>query len=111
MVKSSKSNKVKMVDEDRRKNPEFGSYLLKILKQCHPDCSISGPGMVVINGIAQDFGKRAIAGAIAKSLLEQKSTLKAKHVQAAVPGLLTGGLARHAISEGTKAVIKFAACA
>ena len=109
MAKSKKQTKV--VNEDRRKNPEFGSYLLKILKMVHPDCSISAQGMWVVNGIASDFLSRSIEKSLKMAALEQKSTLKGKHAQAAIPGLMTGGLARQAVAEGTKAVTKFAACA
>jgi len=83
------------------------TYIYKVLKQVHPDTGISQHGIQVINdwlcGICDDIIRECA------QLLElsKKSTISSREIQTAVRLILPGELAKHAVSEGTKAVTKF----
>ena len=88
-------------------SPEYASYLLRVSKNVHADKSVSKDAMYVVNAIIVDIVTRLISTSNTMAALEQKTTLKAKHVQAAANAVLSGELARHAISAGTKAVLAY----
>ncbi len=93
--------------KSKSKNPEYASYLLKISKQVHPDKSVAKDAMWVVNGVISDLLNRMIAKSNEMAAIEGKSTLKAKHAQAATNAILSGELARHGISAGTKASVQY----
>merc|ERR1711981_957165 len=85
----------------------YSSYIYKALKQVHPDTGISKKGMSIMNSFINDTFERIAgeAGKLAK--YNKKATLSSREVQTAVRLVLPGELAKHAVSEGTKAVTKF----
>ena len=85
----------------------YSTYLYKVLKQVHPDTGISKKGMSIMNSFINDiFGR--IAGEAGKlATYNKKATLSSREIQTAVRLMLPGELAKHAVSEGTKAVTKF----
>ena len=90
-----------------RRTGSFAIYIYKVLKQVHPDTGMSKKGMSIMNSFINDiFGK--IAGEAGKLCsYNKKATLSSREVQTAVRLVLPGELAKHAVSEGTKAVTKF----
>lgn len=90
-----------------RKTPTLNSYVYKVLKQSHPGLSISKTALACTSALAQSLGDRISVkgGELARS--EKKTTLGARHIQAAVRLMLPSELAKHAVSEGTKAVAKY----
>ena len=73
----------------------------------HPDTGISKRGMSIMNSFINDIFER-IAGEAGKlARYNKKSTLSSREVQTAIRLILPGELAKHAVSEGTKAVTKF----
>jgi histone H2B len=73
----------------------------------HPDTGISKKGMSIMNSFINDIFER-IAGEAGKlSTYNKKATLSSREIQTAVRLMLPGELAKHAVSEGTKAVTKF----
>eukprot|EP00919_Chromeraceae_sp_WS-2016_P009176 GHVR01021575.1.p1 GENE.GHVR01021575.1~~GHVR01021575.1.p1 ORF type:complete len:124 (+),score=13.47 GHVR01021575.1:73-444(+) len=90
-----------------KRTESFGIYIYKVLKQVHPDTGISKKSMSIMNSFVNDtFEKIAVeAGKLCK--YTKKETLSSREVQSAIRLVLPGELAKHAISEGTKAVTKF----
>ena len=85
----------------------YGIYLYKVLKQVHPDTGISSKGMSIMNSFVNDIFER-IANEAAKLCKQTgRATLSSREIQTAVRLLLPGELAKHAVSEGTKAVTKY----
>ncbi|CAN0142476.1 unnamed protein product [Ascophyllum nodosum] len=85
----------------------YSSYIYKVLKQVHPDTGISKRGMSIMNSFINDVFER-VAGESGKlTRYNKKATLSSREVQTAVRLMLPGELAKHAVSEGTKAVTKF----
>lgn len=85
----------------------YSSYIYKVLKQVHPDTGISKRAMSIMNSFINDIFER-IAGEAGKLVrYNKRSTLSSREIQTAIRLLLPGELAKHAVSEGTKAVTKY----
>ena len=92
----------------RKKRVEtYSTYIYKVLKQVHPDTGISSRGMAIMNSFINDIFERIAGEAGRLARYNKKQTLSSREIQTAVRLLLPGELAKHAVSEGTKAVTKF----
>ena len=87
----------------------FGSYIHLVMKQLDSSVSISSEAMLVIDGIVVDLADRMGAKSFKMAKYDQKSTLKARHVQASVKNMFRGELMKCAVVEGEKALAKFQA--
>merc|ERR1712125_173847 len=85
----------------------YSTYIYKVLKQVHPDTGISKKSMSIMNSFINDVFERLATEAGKLGKYNKKSTLSSREVQTAVRLVLPGELAKHAVSEGTKAVTKF----
>ena len=90
-----------------RRVESYSSYIYKVLKQVHPDTGISKRGMAVMCSFIGDLFERVAGEAGKLARYNKKATLSSREVQTAVRLVLPGELAKHAVSEGTKAVTKF----
>lgn len=90
----------------KRKFTNYSRYIYRVLKTVHPDTGISSKAMAIMNSFVCDIFERLAAEAGRLSRYNKKRTLTSREVQAATRLLLPGDLAKHAISEGTKAVMK-----
>ncbi|VAI41936.1 unnamed protein product [Triticum turgidum subsp. durum] len=76
-------------------------------KQVHPDIGISSKAMSIMNSFINDIFEK-LAGESAKlARYNKKPTITSREIQTSVRLVLPGELAKHAVSEGTKAVTKF----
>ena len=73
------------------------------------ETGISKKGMSVMNSFVNDIFDKVMAEAGKLVRYNKKATLSSREVQTAVRLSLPGELAKHAVSEGTKAVTKFTA--
>jgi histone H2B len=85
----------------------FSSYVYKVLKQVHPETGISKKAMSIMNSFLFDIFERLATEAGRLARYNKRQTLSSREVQTAVRLLLPGELAKHAVSEGTKAVTKY----
>jgi len=103
----TKKKKNKREKKHKKGYNMYGIYLYKVLKQVHPDTGISSKGMSIMNSFVNDIFER-IANEAAKLCKQTgRSTISSREIQTAVRLLLPGELAKHAVSEGTKAVTKY----
>ncbi len=91
----------------RKRKESYGIYIYKVMKQVHPDTGISSRAMSIMNSFVNDIFERIAAEASRLAHYNKKSTITSREVQTAVRLLLPGELAKHAVSEGTKAVTKY----
>lgn len=77
------------------------------LIQVHPDTGISSRAMSIMNSFVNDVFERIAIEASRLAQYNKRSTITSREVQTAVRLLLPGELAKHAVSEGTKAVTKY----
>merc|ERR1711926_61905 len=90
-----------------RRKESYAIYIYKVLKQVHPDTGVSSKAMSIMNSFVNDIFERIAAEASRLAHYNKRSTITSREIQTAVRLLLPGELAKHAVSEGTKAVTKY----
>lgn len=100
IAKSSKTS-------NRKRKETFNTYIFRVLKQVHPKTGISKKAMSIMNSLVLDTFDRVATEAGHLCKYSQKSTISSREIQTAMRLVLPGELAKHAVSEGTKAVTKF----
>lgn len=85
----------------------YTSYIYKVLKQTHPDTGISTRAMSIMNSFVNDIFERVATEASKLAAYNKRSTISSREIQTAVRLILPGELAKHAVSEGTRAVTKY----
>merc|ERR1712111_31010 len=103
ITKSDASSKKK---KSKRKE-SYAIYIYKVLKQVHPDTGVSSKAMSIMNSFVNDIFERIAGEASRLAHYNKRSTITSREIQTAVRLLLPGELAKHAVSEGTKAVTKY----
>ena len=91
----------------RKRKETYNIYIYKVLKQVHPEIGVSKKGMAILNSficdtfqqIAEEGGKLVKFG--------KKQTMTAREISTACKLILPGELAKHAVSEGSKAMQKY----
>ena len=107
--KAAKSQKSRASGTKRRqkRKESYSSYIYKVMKQVHPDTGISSKAMSIMNSFVNDIFERIAAESSRLAHYNKRSTITSREIQTAVRLLLPGELAKHAVSEGTKAVTKY----
>merc|ERR1711955_181513 len=110
-VKSGKAAKAAPKGDKKKKKGKrkesYAIYIYKVLKQVHPDTGVSSKAMSIMNSFVNDLFERIAAEASKLAHYNKRSTITSREIQTAVRLLLPGELAKHAVSEGTKAVTKY----
>ncbi|KWU46294.1 histone-fold-containing protein [Rhodotorula sp. JG-1b] len=116
--KSMKALKGAGQDDDKKKKKNkkarketYNTYIYRVLKQVHPDTGISNRGMSILNSLCKDIEERLSVEAGKLASYNKKATISSREIQTAVRLIFPGELAKHAVSEGTKAVAKFSQAA
>ncbi|XP_065148393.2 histone H2B-like [Paramisgurnus dabryanus] len=91
----------------RSRKESYAIYVYKVLKQVHPDTGISSKAMGIMNSFVNDIFERIAGESSRLAHYNKRSTITSREIQTAVRLLLPGELAKHAVSEGTKAVTKY----
>ncbi|XP_015759837.1 PREDICTED: histone H2B-like [Acropora digitifera] len=107
-----RAGKAKAVTDGKKKKrgkrkESYAIYIYKVLKQVHPDTGISSKAMGIMNSFVNDIFERIAGEASRLAHYNKKSTISSREIQTAIRLLLPGELAKHAVSEGTKAVTKY----
>ncbi|KAI9228547.1 MAG: histone H2B [Piptocephalis tieghemiana] len=105
-IKTADKSAGKKARRAKRKET-YSTYIYKVLKQVHPDTGISNKAMSIMNSFVNDIFERIAAEASKLAAYNKRSTISSREIQTAVRLLLPGELAKHAVSEGTKAVTKY----
>ncbi|KAI1717444.1 core histone h2A/H2B/H3/H4 domain-containing protein [Ditylenchus destructor] len=108
-VKSQKTVRKGGEGKKRRKSRKesYSVYIYRVLKQVHPDTGISSKAMSIMNSFVNDVFERIAAEASRLAHYNKRSTISSREIQTSVRLILPGELAKHAVSEGTKAVTKY----
>ncbi|KAJ6827992.1 histone H2B.11-like [Iris pallida] len=105
---ASAGDKSKKKKKKKGKNVEtYKIYIFKVLKQVHPDIGISSKAMGIMNSFINDIFEKLAGEASRLARYNKKPTITSREIQTSVRLVLPGELAKHAVSEGTKAVTKF----
>jgi len=117
-VTKPKTAKVSKTPKDASEGPEkkkrgkrnyssYGTYIYKVLRQVHPDVGISNRAMRIMNSFVNDIFEKVAMESGRLARYTKRNTISSREIQTAVRLLLPGELAKHAVSEGAKAVSKF----
>jgi len=106
---AAKASKSGVNKKRRRTTPNYCSYIYKVLKQVHPSLQAQQKTMHAVNSLAENLQARLTDQATTIAKAAKKSTIQARHVEAAAKLIMPESLAKHSVSEGTKAVAAFAA--
>lgn len=91
----------------KKSTETYKIYIFKVLKQVHPDIGISSKAMSIMNSFINDIFEKLAQEASRLARYNKKPTITSREIQTSVRLVLPGELAKHAVSEGTKAVTKF----
>ncbi|XP_041072747.1 late histone H2B.L4-like [Carcharodon carcharias] len=83
------------------------AYVYRVLTQVHPSTRNSSEAMNVMSSFIVDIFECITSEALHLIHCDKRHTISAREVQSAVYLMLPGELAKHAVSEGTKAVTKY----
>jgi histone H2B len=106
-AKASKKSAASSGGRRKSRNLTYASYIYKVLRQCHPDENISKKAMSIMNSFVNDIFERIAGEASKLAAYNKRSTISSKEIQTAVRLILPGELAKHAVSEATKAISKY----
>merc|ERR1719159_1380188 len=110
MKKTPHSTPKKTESETMKKKSKaetYKIYIYKVLKQVHPEKGISSKAMSIMNSFLNDMFDKIASEASRLSSYNKKPTITSREIQTAVRLVLPGDLAKHAVSEGTKAITKY----
>eukprot|EP00920_Eleutheroschizon_duboscqi_P021432 GHVT01050497.1.p1 GENE.GHVT01050497.1~~GHVT01050497.1.p1 ORF type:complete len:113 (+),score=12.84 GHVT01050497.1:221-559(+) len=102
-----KSKKARGGKGKKKRSETYASYIFKVLKQVHPETGVSKKSMQIMNSFISDTFERIATESGNLCKYNKKDTLSSREIQTAVRLVLPGELAKHAVSEGTKAVTKY----
>ena len=102
----AKSTK-KVVKRHHKRVQSYSTYIVRILKQVHPKIGVSKRSVSILNSLVNDTFEKIASEAGRLVRYNGKGVLGSREVQTAIRLVLPGELAKHAVSEGTKAVTKF----
>ena len=85
----------------------YAVYIFKVLRQVHPECGISTRAMSIMESMMVDMFDRIAAQAAQLAKMRKTSIVQSRDIQTAVKLIFPGELAKHAVSEGSKAVAKY----
>ncbi|XP_040485498.1 LOW QUALITY PROTEIN: histone H2B-like [Ursus maritimus] len=106
-----KNPKQKQRGRRRRRPDSFATYFPRVLKQVHEGLSLSKKAVSVMDSFVKDIFERIAdeAARLARSTKgsNKHSTISSREIQTAVRLLLPGEIGKHAVSEATKAIIRY----
>ena len=91
----------------KSKGVTFNTYIYRTLKQVHPKIGLSKKSMSIMNSLVTDAFEKIATEAAKLMKVTKKQTMTSREIQSALRLVFPGELAKHAVSEGTKAVTKF----
>merc|ERR1712118_441168 len=85
----------------------FNTYIYRTLKQVHPKIGMSKKSMSIMNSLVMDAFDKIASEATKLMKVNKKATMTSREIQSALRLVFPGELAKHAVSEGTKAGTKY----
>lgn len=90
-----------------KRQQRWNTYIQKALRQVYKRGSLSKAAMSVLSSFIEDMFSKIQSEAVFVAKINKVKTLTAREIQTSARLLLPPELAKHAMSEGTKAVAKY----
>ncbi|XP_022348347.1 late histone H2B.L4-like [Enhydra lutris kenyoni] len=94
----------------RRSHNSFATYFPRVLKQVHEGLSLSNKAVSVLDSFVKDIFERVADEASRLASSTQRTTITSREIQTAVRLLMPGEIGKHAVSEATKAILRYTFC-
>ena len=94
----------KQIAKREKPKENYGVYIYKILKQIHPETEISSSAMSIMSSFINEIFD--MIATESSKISATNGTLSSREIQQSVQTLLTGELAKHAVSEGTRVIVE-----
>jgi len=112
-IKGAKGARAPRAAGGKRRRVPVRSYskaISGVFRQVEPSgtFTMSGKARAVLNSVAVDVVSRLTAEATELARAIKHDTMQARDVQAATRLIFKGAIAKHAVTEGTKALLKYA---
>ncbi|XP_007530522.1 histone H2B, sperm-like [Erinaceus europaeus] len=85
----------------------FGRYFPRVLKNVQKGMSLTKKAVKILNSFVEDIFQRIAEEASHLAFTSNRTTITCREIQTAVRLLLPGELGKHAVLEGTKALIRY----
>lgn len=105
--KGAKGGEVKKKKNHHRKLQRWDIYIHRALRQVYKRGTLSKAAVRVLSSFIEDMFNKIQSEAIFVARINKVKTLTAREIQTSARLLLPPELAKHAMSEGTKAVAKY----
>jgi len=99
-----KDGAVKKKVSKKARVENYQVYIKRVLKEMHPDSSITREAIGVVNSFVNHLFTRIATDAGKISQFNKKNTVTAREVEAAVSMIIPGDLAKCAVEHGKKSV-------
>lgn len=109
VTKEEKISKEVIKGHKKKNYKNYDSYIIKILRQLHPDTGITGDSIAMMNNILKILIRKIMESANILLVHKNKEskTLTSREIYYSVELTLPGELMKHAHAEGIKAITKF----
>ncbi|XP_078397398.1 histone H2B 7-like [Cetorhinus maximus] len=97
-------------ERKQKRKESYSRYIHRVLKQIHPEMSTSSKTMCILDSFVNDIFELLACEASRLVRYSKRHTLCSREIQTTIRLLRPGDLAKHAVSEGTKAVTKYNSC-
>ncbi|XP_011867464.1 PREDICTED: late histone H2B.L4-like [Vollenhovia emeryi] len=101
------SSTTRALRKKKKRSQNYHLYILRILKSVHTDLGMSKKAMMAMDSFTFDIYEKIKNEACNLVQHNSKATITSREIQTAVRLILPGELAKHAITEGAKAVTKY----
>ena len=91
----------------RSRRESYGIYIYKVLKQAHPNMSVSKKAVSIMNSFVNDIFERLADEASSLANLRRSRKITPRDIQNAVKLQLPGELRKIAISQGVQAILRY----
>lgn len=107
--RAATKTKTQRRDKKRRKRrrESYGIYIYKILKEAHPNMSVSKKAMSIMNSFVNDIFERIADEASRLANVKRSRVITIREIQNAIRLQLPGELPKYAISQGAQAIFRY----
>ena len=91
----------------KRRRESYGIYIYKVLKEAHPNMSVSKKAVSIMNSFVNDIFERLADEASRLANLRRSRKITPREIQYAVRLQLPGDLRKIAISQGVQAILRY----
>ena len=99
----------KLVLRKRKKHSSdsYSTYIHKVLKDTQPNVGISKKSLVVMDAFIKHIFDSIATESGRLARYNKKRTISSKEIETSVRLVVSGELAKHSLSEGRKAVVRY----